>query len=204
MNFLRLLSEGRQRYKRNYAQYWLDQLVERVRQENHRDDSIAVTGQVLAILRNELLGAELVMPGANIVTNDGDIYYAQMICSETPTDDFDAAASGLRLGSSNTAPTKSDTDVTTFLATSGHALDATYEKTNDGDADNTGAGVDIVTWRYSYLTSEGNVSGIQEGAIVDNRTTPTAALTHFLFAASFSKTSSDTLKCFINHEILGV
>ena len=75
--------------------------------------------------------------------------------------------------------------------------------TNDSDGDNTGSGVDIVSWRYSYLTTEGNVSGIIEGAIVDDDTTPTGALTHFLFAASFNKTSSDTLKVFVNHEFAG-
>jgi hypothetical protein len=203
MNFLRLLSDGRKRYRRNYAQYWLDQLVDRMRVENPHV-GIAVTGQVIAILRNELLGAELIVPGVNIVTNDGDLYYAQSICAESPTDDFDGAASGLRLGDDNTAPGKTDADVTNFLATSAHALDAGYEKTSDADADNTGAGADIVTWRYSYLTSEGNVAGIIEGAIVDDRTTPTAALTHFLFGGVFTKTSSDTLKVFVNHEVLGV
>jgi hypothetical protein len=127
-----------------------------------------------------------------------------MACGETPTDDFDAAAAGLRLGSNNTTPTKSDGDVTTFLTGTGHALDATYERTADPDTDNTGAGVDIVTWRFSYTTAEGNANGIIEGAIVDNRTTPTGALTHFLFAAAFDKTSSDTLKVFVNHQMNGV
>jgi hypothetical protein len=150
------------------------------------------------------VGRELVIPGINIVTTKGDIYYAQMVSSESPTNDFDGANSGLRLGSTATTPTKADNDVTTFLATSGHALDATYERTVDPDTDNTGSGANIVTWRFSYLTSEGNVSSIQEGAIVDHRTTPTGALTHFLFAASFSKTSSDTLKVFVNHEFTGV
>lgn len=149
-------------------------------------------------------GDKLRIHGVNIVTNDGDTYYAQSACGETPTDDFDGASSGLRLGSDNTAPTKSDTDVTTFLSGTAHALDATYEKTNDGDTDNTGAGVDVVTWRFSYTTSEGNATGIIEGAIVDDKTTPTAALTHFLFAASFNKTSSDTLKVFVNHTMNGV
>ena len=34
--------------------------------------------------------------GANIVTNDGDIYYAKLACSETPAtdEDFRAVASG--------------------------------------------------------------------------------------------------------------
>jgi hypothetical protein len=168
------------------------------------DERIQIVGRVIAVLENKKTGNKKIIHGVNIVTNDGDTYYAQSACGETPDDDFDAAAGGLRLGSDNTTPTKTDTDVTTFLAGSGHALDATYEQTDDQDSDNTGAGVDIVTWRYSYLTSEGNVSGIIEGAIVDNRTTPTAALTHFLFAASFNKTSSDTLKVFVNHTFNGV
>ena len=82
--------------------------------------------------------------------------------------------------------------------------DATYPQTDDQDGDNTGAGVDIVTWRYSYTTAQGNVVDIIEGAIVDNDTTPTAALCHFLFAGIFTKTSSDTLKVFVNHTFTGV
>jgi hypothetical protein len=180
----------------------MDKLVEEITRQ-HRNQ-VAVVGTVLAVLRNERLGEELLIPGLNIVTNDGDTYYAQSATGETPDDDFDGASSGLRLGSDNTTPTKSDTDVTTFLATSAHALDGTYPMTDDSDGDNTGSGVDIVSWRYSYTTGEGNVSGIIEGAIVDDRTTPTAALTHFLFAASFNKTSSDTLKVFVNHTMNGV
>lgn len=201
--FLRKLSEGRQRFRRNYPQYWLDALVQQIRRANPQNEGLCITGTVLAILRNELLDAELIMPGINIVTDDGDIYYAQMAAGEAPADDMDAAASGLRLGSDNTTPTKADTDVTTFIAGTGHALDASYEQTDDPDSDNTGAGPNIITWRYSYLTSEGNAGSILEGAIVDNRTTPTAALTHFLFAAGFGKTSSDTLKVFVNHWVVG-
>lgn len=169
------------------------------------NEDVQIIGRVLAVLKNKKTGNIKIIHGVNIVTNDGDVYYAQSACGETPTDDFDHATNaGLRLGSDNTAPTKSDTDVTTFLTGSDHVIDGTYPKSNDGDSDNTGAGVDVVTWRYSYSTSEGNVSGIIEGAIVDNKGTPTAALTHFLFTASFNKTSSDTLKVFVNHTMNGV
>lgn len=167
------------------------------------NEKVRITGKIMAVLENQITKDKRIIHGLNLVTNDGDTYYAQSACAETPDDDFDGASSGLRLGSDNTTPTKTDTDVTTFLSGSDHALDGTYPMTDDSDSDNTGSGVDIVSWRYSYLTSEGNVSGIQEGAIVDDKSTPTAALTHFLFAASFSKTSSDTLKVFVNHEMLG-
>lgn len=200
--FLRKLNEGRKRFQQSLPQYWLDRLVEQV-QAGQKTEGVRISGTVLAVVRCELLAAEMVVPGINIVTNDGDTYYAQMAGGETPTDDFDGASAGLRLGNDNTAPTKTDTDVTSFLSGTGLDVDATYPQTDDGDSDNTGAGVDILTWRYSYLTSEGNAASIIEGAIVDDRTTPTAALTHFLFAASFTKTSSDTLKCIINHTFTG-
>jgi len=168
------------------------------------NEKISIIGKVVAVLENKKTGKKKIIHGLNIVTDKGDKYYAQSAVAEAPTDDFDGASSGLRLGSDNTAPTKADDDVTTFLATSAHALDATYPKTNDDDGDNTGSGLDIVSWRFSYLTSEGNVDAIVEGAIVDDKVTPTGALTHFLFAASFNKTSSDTLKVFVNHEMNGV
>ena len=179
--------------------------MQRIRLQRQEKEWLSVRGNVLAVLLNQGTGERRAIRGHNIVTDKGDKYYAQMACGETPTDDFDATAGGLRLGSGTTpAPGKSDGDVITFLTGSSHALDSTYERTADPDTDNTGAGVDIVTWRYSYLTSEGNVSGINEGAVVDNRTTPTGALCHFFFAAVFSKTSSDTLKVFVNHQMNGV
>lgn len=199
--FLKLTSQAIQRYKKvTVAQYWMDlivaQLMSRQRQQ------LAICGQVAAVLRDPLLERELIIPGLNIVSNDGDLYYAQLGAGEAVTDDF--AGGGLRLGDDNTAPTKTDTDVTNFLAGTGHAIDGTYPQTDDGDGDNSGAGTDVVTFRYSYTTAQGNANGIIEGAIVDNIVTPTAALTHFLFGASFNKTSSDTLKVFVNHTMNGV
>ena len=153
---------------------------------------------IVAILRNED-GSESFIPGANIVTDDGDQYYAEGAVG-TPS----WAVAGLRLGTGVSAPTKSDTDVTTVNAAGNKVTDATYPKTNDGDGDNTGSGIDIATWTVSYTTAEANITDIAEGAFVDNITTPTKALCHFLFAAPFTKTSSDTLKVIVNHQFNGV
>lgn len=201
MNHLRNLQELRARYgaiKRQIGQYWLDRMVDMYRRDGV---AVGITGQVCAILQQRESGLMVVIPGLNIVTNDGDAYYAQKAGGETPTDNF--TAGGLRLGSATTSPAKGNTDVGTFLAGTGHAEDASYPQTDDADGDNAGAGVDILTWRFSYLTSEGNANDIAEGAIVDNTTTPTAALSHFLFGAAFDKTSSDTLKVFVNHTFNG-
>ena len=143
------------------------------------------------------------IPGKNIVTNDGDLYYAQKAVGDSPTTDF--TTGGLNLGTSNTAVGKTDTDVTTFGTDGDIAESSGYPKVNDGDSDNTGAGTDIVTWKFSYGTADGNITGIQEGAIVDILgASATKCLTHFLFASSFNKTSSNTLVVYVNHRFNGV
>lgn len=155
---------------------------------------------VIAILKNFQDNSRLIIPGKNIVTNDGDLYYAQKAAGEAA----DVSYVGVRLGTDNTAPTKADTDVTAFAAGTGKATAASYPQSDDQDAENTGAAVDSVTWKFTYTTAEGNATGIEEGAIVDSISAPTKALAHFLFAAPFDKTSSNTLTVFVNHNFLGV
>jgi len=168
-------------------------------------NSVRLKGKIVAVLESVDSGDIKVIEGRNLVTDFGDKYYAQMACGEAPSQDMDGTNAGIRLGSSNAAPAKADTDVKTFLSGTIMTLDSTYEKTSDSDTDNTGAGSDIVTWRYSYATDWGNVSNIVEGAICANRTTPsgTDCLTRFTFASAFTKTSSDTLKIFVNHNFYG-
>lgn len=229
MNLLPKLTEVRDRFRVAYPQYWLDKLINEIQSAHKGVDAPVLMGQILAIVRHEEAGEEIIIPGLgflknlgyvvglntqpfkgvypglNIVTTKGDVYYAQLAMTDTITDDFQAAGAGLRMGSATTTPTKANTDVGTFLTGSDHVIDATYPKSNDGDADNTGSGTNVMTWTYSYLTSEGNVSSIAEGGISDVRAGPsTALLTHFLFASVFSKTSSDTLKVIVNHSVLGV
>lgn len=145
-------------------------------------------------------GSEEYIPGSNIVTDEGDKYYASGAIG-TPA----WAVAGMRLGTGVTAPGKANTDVVTFLAGSGKAVDAGYPKVSDDDTDNAAnAGVKVVTWRVSYGTAEANGTGIAELALVDNITTPTKALNRALFTAAFDKTSSDTLKVFVNHTFAGV
>ena len=81
--------------------------------------------------------------------------------------------------------------------------------TNDGDSDNTGSGTDIVTWLASWTTGDFNSNAIIGGCIhvaggASGATTPgaTKLLTHFSLT-SFNKTSSDTLKIFVNHTFNG-
>ena len=154
---------------------------------------------IMAVLRDMRTGQTRRIPGRNLVTNDGDAYFAQKVGGSEP---FTVA--GIRLGLGTPTPGKTDTDVASFLTGGTKAVDAGYPKVSDDDADNSAyASADSNTWRFSFGTADGNGTAIREGAIVDNLTTPTKAVNHFVFAANFNKTTSDTLKVFSNVNCLG-
>lgn len=152
---------------------------------------------VIAVLNS--LDKSIFIIGKNLITDAGDQYYAEGAVGNPSW-----TVNGMRLGTGTTTPSKTDTDVSIFLSGSGKAIDSGYPKTNDNDTDNTGAGIKVVSWRVSYGTNEANGNNISEGAIVDNILLPTKALCHFLFSQPFNKTSSDTLKIFVNHTFNGV
>lgn len=167
------------------------------------DDVVPLKGNVFAILRPDKgEGDPLLYVGRNIVTNTGDQYYAERGAVDTITNDYSNTTAGLRLGSSSAAVGKTDTDVTTFITGAATAVDSGYPQVSDPDADNTGSGSDIASWRYQYSAASFSAA-VKEGAIVNNDASPASALNHFLIT-EFTKTTNDTLKMFINHEFLGV
>ena len=145
----------------------------------------------------------------NIVTNDGDLYYAQQaVETGTPTSDFGGSSGRMELRTGSATPAKANvySDVTTPVTASRKIIDSTYPKVSDGDSDNTGAGTDIVTWRTSWTTSDFNATAIIGGCIHVGGASPSAGtkvLSHFSIT-SFNKTASDTLKIFVNHTFNGV
>lgn len=157
---------------------------------------------VLAILENIHTGKKRYVLGSNIVTNSGDQHFASLAAAESEP----FPVSGSRLGTGTTTPVKAGTtDVTTFLAGSGLAVDATYPKTNDDDSDNsTDASGDVVTYRMSYNAASFSGDDIAEMAMVNDVLSPTKALNHALFAATFNKTLSDTLKLIVNFKPRGI
>ena len=157
--------------------------------------------------------------GSNLVTNDGDIYYAKKAAGETPAsnENFGASACVLQNPSSANTIAKTDTygSVTNPIVSSGavRGLTATYPKTADSDSDNTGASADAISYRFDWATNQIDTSSgnpITGGAIYDvGQTSPvsgTKILTHWNFTspATFHKTSTDTLKLFVNHTFNGV
>lgn len=167
---------------------------------------------VVAVLTNVKTGKKRVFKGSNLVTDHGDRWYATEAAYRATANPVYFAVAGMRLGERGgvapDAPAKADVKVEdvgcTLVVGSGKAIDANYPMEDDGDGDNTGAGVDIVTWRVSYTTGEANDTDICSLDISDNLVTPTKAICVANFGTEFDKTNSDTLKVFVNHTMNGV
>jgi len=109
------------------------------------------------------------------------------------------------LGSAGTPAKTADRSDFTPIASTEKLEAATYPKTNDGDADNTGSGTDIRTTLASYAKGDFASAGITHGWVTNPTPGATEALlTGYAFAATFEKTVNDTLKVFVNHEALGI
>lgn len=175
----------------------------------HLDLLLPRHNNVLCVLRPED-GLPSVFAGHNLVGDEGDKYYAQRAASESPTNTFANLYLSTAAWSPSPAKNTDTDDLASVIAGSSKAATATYPKTNDGDADNTGAGVDVVTWAFSYTKADFNATGIQSGAIAASGLTSWGAgsgvdpvLTAFSLT-SFDKTANDTLKVFVNHTMNGV
>jgi hypothetical protein len=148
--------------------------------------------------------------GANIVTDAGDVFYAQRAALETPTNDF-AGANGrlvLRTGTVATPlKTHTYTNVTSPVSSSHKTKSTGYPRTNDPDSLNNVTNKSRkLTWKMEYLTSEANATGILGGAYHIGGGSPVAGtllLCHFNFASTIAKTIDEILAVYINHEMLG-
>jgi hypothetical protein len=196
-----LLTEAQERFNS-----WRDHQPKRLSRYNPYDP----TNNVVAVLRRPEAG--LIIPfwfyGRNIVTNDGDIYYAKKGAGESPSTNENFLQARCELRTTSDTPAKTDTygDVAGPITASRKTISATYPKTNDtGDADNTGDAVDAVSYSYSWTTGDFSDNDIEGGCLHDNASpvAGTKLLTHFSIT-QFAKTSSDTLKLFVNHTMNGV
>lgn len=177
-----------------------------------------IRGEVVVVLTDERTGDKRVHRSKNIVTDAGDLYYAERAAllttgtpiSPVPTNFTDANGVPDMImelyENDGAAPAKGNdrSDMGTLITGSGQAMDSGYPKVNDADADNTGAGADIVTYRVSY--AKGDANGDIADVVLTNPS-PGASeplLMHAEFSPAFTKTSNDTLKVFVNHQMNGV
>lgn len=161
-----------------------------------------IKGDILLVLKNEETGYIKTVWGKNIVTDQGDKYYAQKACGESPTKAFGY----LYLATAGPVSVAKDDDYSDFTVASGSAKYRTdaYPKTADGDGDNTGAGVDIVSWKFEYLTTDGPFTDVTHSFIsISGATGSEAVLNSYKWGAAWSKDAATSAKIFANHEMLG-
>lgn len=165
------------------------------------NDVMGYRGKIVVVLEGPEKGRR-VFETENIITTAGDVYYAQRGAGESPTNAF----ASLHLGSTATPDTgkASNYGSITPINDTEKAPSAGYPKANDTDADNTGGGTNVVTYKYVYAKADFSHAAITEGIIkVAAGADTDPVLCHFEFVAAFEKTVNDTLTVFVNHTCLG-
>jgi hypothetical protein len=202
--------------KMDYFQSWADKQSDKIGRYHDwkkQNNVIAVLGvpESLSPRKDKTEIIKKWIFGKNLVTDDGEIYYALKGCGETPATNENFLQGRIELNNPSSADTLVATDtydeMLTPITASRKTITATYPQTVDPDADNTGDGTNVVTYKYEWTTTDFSNGGttIKGGSIHDNAspTGPTKLLTHFNFASPFDKTTSDTLKVFVNHTMVG-
>jgi hypothetical protein len=151
--------------------------------------------------------------GKNIVTNDGDKYYAQRGAAETPVPDFASVNNRIELQNPVTpnTPAKTDTyvNITSVIVASRKSLETGYPKSNDLDTFNSGKLVDATTYKYFHDEASFNTdasNNVTGGGIHAAGATPISTsplLSHFNYLNSFKKESTDQLITWVNHRFDG-
>lgn len=188
------------------ADLWADAKYTRwLRDLFTRDGKLSPEGWVVARLTHPDGSIDL-LEGHNLVTDAGDLWYAQKLGlnADAVTNDF--AGGKMVLGTGATAPAKGSTySNITPIAGASVAQSSGYPKRNDADTDNTGKAVDSITWKGEYTAASFNqASGITEGVLTVAAPAAGSPLLAFWdFAASFGKDSSTQLTVWVNHNFLG-
>lgn len=167
---------------------------------------------VFAVLKRRgfrpwLFGANLVVvPARNIVTNAGDLHYAERLDDQynstgAPTNAFTTH----EMCSAGTPAKGADRSAFTAIGSSQKVDDTGYPKRNDDDPNNTGAGTDIITHKAAYAAGDFTHAAITHG--IKTNASPGASealLSGYAFSAGFEKDGDTALDVFLNHTLNGV
>jgi hypothetical protein len=146
-----------------------------------------------------------IIPAKNIVTDAGAIWYAQKATGETVTNNFTNMVVGTGNGGAWGASSVYS-NLTGAIGGSNKGADATYPKRNDGDAANTGAGTKVMTWRWSYTSSDFTSASAVTDAVITIAApiAGSALLTGFTFGSNFTLAAGESVKIFVNHTLTPV
>lgn len=148
-------------------------------------------------------GERALLAGHNLVSTAGELWYAEKIVGDTPTNSF--GISELATAVPGTPAAGDNRSNYTIQASSTKAHSAGYPKRNDTDTDNTGKGTDVITFKSEWTAGDGNWTGLNGGIITN--TTPGASepiLTGYSFGGAVNKDSSTALTVWVNHAPTGV
>lgn len=172
---------------------------------SRRGDLMGIVGYGVAVLPSQ----RRAVPFGNLVTTAGDQYYARKaIAAISPASaSAPTAMSGMKLGTSTTAATKSSTGaaLVTYLTGSNAPFDASYPQVAAVAGTDTGwYAIYQTTWAAGTATS----ATINEVAAVNDagtNGTSTAANTYArgVFASTVDKASNEPLIVIWNHKFLG-
>lgn len=159
----------------------------------------------IVVVHRDARGRERIIRAKNLITSAGAIWYAQKAMGEAVTNNFIQ----MRVGTGNGgawAAGSTYSNLTGPIVASAKDVDAGYPKRNDNDAANTGAGVNVMSWRWSY-TSADFTSGTPVTDAVITIAAPaggSAILTGFTFGTSFTLAAGESIKIFVNHTLTPV
>ena len=156
-------------------------------------------------------GGRMLLPAANLVTDDGDRYYARLIANEAPSPAFNSLyLSSVAWGAGHPQKATTSENLASVVAGGEKVVTAGYPQTADPDPDNPDAGLNVVTWQFSYAKADVSDPGIEAGALAAAGIAAWGAapaqpiLTGFTIVPPINKTANDTLKVIVNHTMNGV
>jgi hypothetical protein len=158
---------------------------------------------VILVLNHMITGQRKVITGPpNLVTTAGNIYYADRCCETAPVPLF----ANLYLCTAGPTPVLVTSAYNDFTRHAGDekAHTATYPLAPDTDADNTGLGETVVSWKFEYTAGDGPFVAIQWAFIsVAGAAGGAAILTGYKWVAAWNKDAATSAKIFFNHTLLG-
>ena len=174
-----------------------------------------IEGRVVCNLYDEKGVLQIQTESWNTVTDVGDRFYSYRGANEQPPDDHFTTGAALTFDgimelykSVSVAPTKgavrSGLTGGVLITGSDQVIDVGYPKSNDLDSGNTGKDPDAITYRVTYATVDANDSAIDD--VIITNPSPSAGDNMLMWAdglGSFTKTSSDTLVVYVNHQMTG-
>lgn len=172
--------------------------------------SLWIPGQCEVDRKDNIIGllhrpdGTLFMATHNIVTDAGDVHYAQRAVGEAVTNNFNTHYQASAAAAGHPAKTSTWGNFT-VIAGSGKVNDTGYPQRNNADADNPDRGVKVITHKVSYAKADFTAASITHGLIsIAAAAAASPLLTGFAWAAAFAKSADDSLVVYVNHAVAGV